>query len=185
MSEEVEIKFLVDDAAALEDKLRAAGFRQKTPRTFEQNTLYDNGKRHLRKSAQLLRLRKYGDTWTLTHKARGRSGIHKTRIETETQVADGAAMDAILQALGYEPGFRYEKYRAEWTDGRGHVVVDETPIGNVAEIEGASEWIDSTAAALGVDRSKYLNTNYAQLFFDWKKRTGSRAREMTFSAVKS
>ena len=29
------------------------------------------------------------------------------------------------------------KIRYEWSDGKGHVVVDETPIGNFGEIEGA------------------------------------------------
>jgi len=46
-------------------------------------------------------------------------------------------MDLILRALGYAPSFRYEKFRAEWTDGKGQVVVDETPIGDFCEIEGS------------------------------------------------
>lgn len=183
MPDEVEIKFLVRDAAALQEKLRAAGFHQKTPRTFEQNTLYDNGQRQLQKRGELLRLRRYGDQWTLTHKAKGASGVHKTRRETETRVEDGESMHAILAALEFEPGFRYEKFREEWSDGGGQVVLDETPIGNIAEIEGPPEWIDQTAAALNVNREQYLTTNYAQMFFDWKKRTGSNASEMTYAAV--
>ena len=55
--------------------------------------------------------------------------------------------NAILRALGFAPTFRYEKFRAEWSDGKGHVVVDETPIGNFGEIEGPSRWIDRTAQA--------------------------------------
>ena len=43
---------------------------------------------------------------------------------------------AILTALGFRPSFRYEKYRAEWTDGSGEVVIDRTPIGDLAEIAG-------------------------------------------------
>ncbi len=183
MPEEVEIKFLVRDADALRARLSAAGFQQQTPRTFEQNILFDNGKRHLQKNGELLRLRHYGDRWTLTHKAKGERGIHKKRRETETRVEDGDSMRAILAALGFEPGFRYEKFREEWTDGRGHVVLDETPIGEVAEIEGPPDWIDETAQALNVSREQYLTTNYAQMFFDWKKRTGSPAAEMTFAAV--
>ena len=105
---------------------------------------------------------------------------HKTRIETETEVADGAKMDAILRALGFAPTFRYEKFRSEWTDDKGEVVVDETPIGNVAEIEGAPRWIDQTAKKLGVSRAEYIIKNYAQMFFDWKRRTGSKAEEMAF-----
>ena len=63
-------------------------------------------------------------------------------------------MDLILRALGYAPSFRYEKFRAEWTDGKGQVVVDETPIGNFCEIEGAPRWIDATAKKLGVSAGR-------------------------------
>src|SRR5262249_17835154 len=109
---------------------------------------------------------------------------HKTRIETETRVADGKNMDAILRALGYEPAFRYEKFRAEWGDAKGHVVVDQTPIGDFGEIEGPPRWIDATAKKLGLIAGDYLNRNYAGLFLEWKKRSGSAATEMTFRAVK-
>ena len=60
-------------------------------------------------------------------------------------------MDAILRALGFSPSFIYEKFRSEWSDGEGQVVLDHTPIGDIAEIEGKSRWIDRTARALGVD----------------------------------
>ena len=59
-------------------------------------------------------------------------------------------MAHIFMAVGLAPSFRYEKFRAEWSDGEGHVVLDETPIGNIAEFEGTPEWIDRTAAQLGV-----------------------------------
>ena len=181
MPDEVEIKFEVAGLAALENQLRGIGFHLQTPPTHETNTLYDTSSGDLRKTGQLLRLRQYGTTWTLTHKARGREGIHKTRVETETQVADGKKMHAILLALGYQQSFSYEKVRAEWSDGKGHVVVDQTPIGNLAEIEGPPEWIEATAARLGVARKQYITKNYAQLFEEWKGRTRSSARNMTFA----
>lgn len=181
MPDEVEIKFEVADLAALENKLRASGFQLQTPPTHETNTLYDTPKGDLRKSGQLLRLRQYGSAWTLTHKAKGRPGIHKTRVETETQVADGKKMQAILLALGYQQSFSYEKVRAEWSDRKGHVVLDQTPIGNLAEIEGPPEWIEATAARLGVTRKQYITKNYAQLFEEWKRRTRSSAHNMTFA----
>jgi adenylate cyclase, class 2 len=180
---EIEIKFRVGDLAALNGRLRAAGFRSVTPATHEMNTLYDVRGLALRKRGELLRLRKYGDTWLLTHKAKGGAGRHKTRVETETRVADGPKMDAILLALGFVPTFRYEKYRAEWSDGKGHVVVDETPIGNFGEIEGASRWIDATAKVLGIGARDYITDTYAGLFFAWRRRMRSAAQEMTFRAV--
>jgi adenylate cyclase, class 2 len=180
---EIEIKFCVADSRDLMRRLRRAKFRLITPRTHEMNALYDLPGEPLRKRGDLLRLRKYGKEWVLTHKSKGVAGRHKTRVEIETKVADGRALDAILQALGFCPTFRYEKFRSEWSDGQGHVVVDETPIGNFGEIEGPPRWIDRTAKMLGIHREHYLTDTYAGLFFDWKRRTRSPAHEMTFRAI--
>ena len=183
-SKEIEIKFRIDDLDQLNRRLRQAGFRLTTKRTHEMNTLYDLRGRPLRKRGELLRLRKYGADWLLTHKAKGAEGRHKIRIETETEVADGEKMEAILHALGFEPVFRYEKFRAEWEDAQGHVVVDETPIGNFGEIEGPARWIDRTARLLGLAPDDYVTDTYTTLFFEWKKATRSPAHEMTFAAIR-
>jgi adenylate cyclase, class 2 len=183
MQREIEIKFRVADLRALARMLRAAGFRLVTPRTNEMNTLYDLPGDVLRARRELLRLRKYGSAWTLTHKSGGIKGRHSSRIELETGVADGKKMDAILRGLGYSPTFRYEKFRAEWADGKGKVVVDEAPIGNFCEIEGPPRWIDATAKRLAVTPADYITKNYATLFTDWKQETRSPANEMTFKAV--
>jgi|SRR5579862_3069000 len=183
MPREIEIKFQVKDLRALARMLRTVGFRLVTPRTNEMNTLYDLPGDILRARGQLLRLRKYGSVWTLTHKSGGKKGRHSSRVELETGVADGKKMDAILQGLEYEPTFRYEKFRAEWTDDKGKVVVDETPIGNFCEIEGPPRWIDATAKKLGLSATEYITKNYATLFADWKLETRSTATEMTFKAV--
>jgi adenylate cyclase, class 2 len=182
---EIEIKFRVEDLRALAGKLRRAGFRIVTPRTHEMNTLYDLPGEALRGRKELLRIRKYGASWTLTHKSKGSIGRHNSRTEIETGVTDGKNMDIILRGLGYSPSFRYEKFRAEWTDGKGQVVVDETPIGNFCEIEGAPRWIDATAKKLGVGEADYITKNYARLFLEWKAQTRSAAQEMTFRAARS
>jgi adenylate cyclase, class 2 len=188
MQREIEIKFRVADVRALGRRLHAAGFRRVTRRTHEMNTLYDLPGEVLRKRKELLRIRKYGSAWTLTHKSGTTRGHHSSRVELETPVAEGKKMDAILRALGYSPSFRYEKFRAEWVEektqgGQGHVVVDETPIGNFCEIEGPPRWIDTTAKKLGVSAEDYITKNYATLFSDWKQETRSSAVEMTFRAV--
>lgn len=182
-NQEIEIKFRIADLRDITRRLRKNGFRLVTPRTHEMNTLYDLRGQPLRKRGDLLRLRKYGAEWTLTHKSKGKAGRHKTRTEYETEITDGKKMEAILRALGFVPSFRYEKFRAEWTDKKGHIVIDETPIGNFGEIEGKSRWIDQTARALGIAESDYINQSYAELFYGWKKRTRSSAKEMTFKAI--
>ena len=183
MPKEIEIKFRIEDLPALTRALKHAGFKPLTRSTHEMNSLYDLPGQKLRKRGEMLRLRKYGETWMLTHKAKGTAGRHKVRAELETQVENGPQMDAILRVLGFTPTFRYEKYRAEWSDGTGHVVLDETPIGNFGEIEGPSRWIDRTASALGIGRSDYITQTYAPMFFAWKRRTHSPATEMTFRAL--
>jgi len=183
VAQETEIKFRVDRVRDLARKLLAAGFRKQTARTHEMNTLYDLPGEVLRKRKELLRLRQYGKEWKLTHKSGGKVGRHSSRRELETSVGDGKKMDAILRALGYSPSFRYEKFRAEWTDGKGQVVVDETPIGNFGEIEGSPRWIDATATKLGVARNEYIMKNYATLFREWAHLTANKAEEMTFAAV--
>ena len=184
MPNETEIKFAVEDVAALRQKLAQAGFREVTPRTHEMNVLYDFPGRVLRERGELLRLRQYGERWTLTHKARGVVGKHKQREETETSLADGPAMEKMLNQLGLSESFRYEKFRSEWSDGHGHIVVDETPVGNFAEIEGAAEWIDKMAGVLGVKAQQYITKSYAELFEEWRKRTRSAATAMTFAACR-
>lgn len=183
MAQEIEIKFRVADLRDLSRRLKNAGFRLETRRTHEMNTLYDLPGAVLRARKELLRLRKYGAEWTLTHKSKSTKARHSSRVELETGVLDGKVMDAILRALGYAPSFRYEKFRAEWSDGKGQVVVDETPVGNFCEIEGAPRWIDATARKLDVAPEEYITKNYATLFADWKAATGSSADEMTFRAV--
>ena len=184
MPSEVEIKFAIPDLKEVRSQLKSRQFREVTPRTHEMNTLYDRSLHPLRRRGEVLRIRKFGDTWKLTHKAKGKDGRHKTRKERETRVEDGKRLEEIFGALGLKPAFRYEKFRSEWTDGTGHVVLDETPIGDFGEIEGPPRWIDRVANALGLTRAQYITKSYTELFNDWKRRTRGKAKNMTFAEIK-
>jgi len=183
---EVEIKFLIEDMAALTSSLGRAGFQLLTPRTHELNTLYDQPGGKLRRRGALLRVREFGAKWTLTYKDKSgaQPGRHKSRREIETPVDQGEAMERIIEALGYKPSFRYEKVRSEWADSTGHVVLDKTPIGAYGEIEGPAKWIDATARRLQISSSQYITLSYSELFNAWKRKTRSKAAEMTFAAIK-
>jgi adenylate cyclase, class 2 len=187
MAIETEIKFRVTDLAGLEQRLRTAGFNLQTARNFESNVLYDTPDRQLRARTEILRIRSYAGRWTLTHKRLPSEGPgedrHKHRVETETEIADGRALDDIFLSLGLVAAFRYEKWRTEWSEGAGHCVVDETPIGNFAELEGSAAWIDSAAARLGVSQRDYLTLSYGRLFDLWREEHGSRATDLTFTAI--
>jgi adenylate cyclase class 2 len=187
MPVETEIKFRVNDVAGLSRRLEAAGFRLQTPRSFESNVLYDTPDRRMRARTEILRIRNYAGRCLLTHKRLPDAGPgedrHKHRIETETEISDGDALAQVFLSLGLVASFRYEKWRAEWQDGEGHCVVDETPIGDFAELEGSAEWIDQTAQRLGIQTAQYITLSYGGLFDQWRQQQGSPAQDLTFAAV--
>lgn len=184
---ETEVKFRVGDAEEFSRRLAQGGFHCVTPRAFESNTLYDTPDRRMRARTEILRIRSYAGRTVLTHKRPPLDGPgedrHKHRIETETEVADGTALAEVFHSLGLLPAFRYEKWRSEWSDGEGHCVVDETPIGTYAELEGAPEWIDRVAEQLGVGQADYITASYGRLFEQWRTEHGSAAADLTFEAV--
>ena len=192
-SAEIELKFPVAVPSALEELLPDLGFHLETPRTFEHNVLYDTPDRVLRARHQLLRIRQYGPICTLTHKRQPEGAddsVYKTRIETETTLADGDALAEIFNQLGYRAAFVYEKFRTEWsyplnTEGRehAHLVIDETPIGNWAELEGPMEWIDRMLLVLRIDPKTRITDSYGKLFQLWKERTGSSVTDLTFDQI--
>ena len=193
---EIELKFPVPDPEALQSRLPQLGFELVTPRTFEHNTLYDTPTRDLRARKQILRLRKYGSLCTVTHKRLPDqqdpvdTTRYKIRVETETTVGECEALAEIFKQLGYLPAFLYEKYRTEWSHTAGpnaeitaHLVLDETPIGTYAELEGPTAWIDETLAELDIDPATCLTDSYGKLFLDWKQRTSSPAENLTFKEI--
>ena len=184
---ETEIKFRVAKTQELESKLSSIGFNLITPRSFESNTLYDTPGRTLRMKRELVLIRQYNGKWLLTHKRIPDSGIgedrHKHRVETETELSNGIALAEVFASIGFVPVFRYEKWRTEWSDDTGHCVIDETPLGVFAELEGAPEWIDQIAQELGVAQEDRMTLSYGRLFEIWREQTGSSAQDLTFAAV--
>lgn len=184
---EIELKFAVQDIRALRSAADVLGFTLVTERTFESNVLYDSADRQLRARRQILRLRHYGELCTVTHKRQADGGDadvrYKTRIETESAVEDGDALAGIFTHLGYGPVFRYEKFRTEWEMEGGHLVLDETPIGIWAELEGAPMWIDAMLEKLGIAAELRTTESYGRIFLRWKEETGSLAENLTFEEV--
>ena len=189
-SPEIEVKVPVASLSTFERQLDQAGFHLDTPRTFEQNTLYDTLNRDLKTRGEILRVRDYGGRHIVTHKRHPEvedlTSMYKIRIETESEVSDGPALAEIFTRLGYGPAFRYEKFRSEYThpDTPGaHLVLDETPIGNFAELEGPTEWIDRMLAILGIDPATCITLSYGKLFLAWKASTQSAANNLTFDEI--
>ena len=163
MATETEIKLRVRDGILT--RIEELGFRVQTPRQLEADQLYDRGT-ELRESGQVLRVRTRGSRSTLTYKGPAQRLPHKTREEIELDVTDGEAFALVLVRLGYQPGFRYEKYRTTFSadDSPGIITYDETPAGNFLEIEGPGAWIDEIALKLGYAPAEYITESYASLW---------------------
>ncbi len=184
---EIEIKLQLESAEAGRRRLEAAGFRGTGSRTFQADTIYDTGGGALRRAGSLLRLRRSGAAAAalLTYKGPCEPGKHKSREELETTAGDASTLARILGRLGYQPAFRYEKYRTGYAREQepGTAFVDETPIGCFLELEGPPEWIDGTAAALGFAESDYITASYAALYAAFRAEHPAAPVHMVFPAT--
>ena len=178
---ENEIKLAIPDARAGRALLRRAGFRISKRRVLETNVVFDLPEGLLRRTGRLLRLRTAGKIATLTYKGPGDSSRHKSREEIETLVADAEAMAAIASKVGFEPVFRYQKYRTEYTRADGGVAtLDETPIGIFCELEGPPDWVDRVTVELGFQLSDQNTRSYGRLYQEWCARQGIQPTNMEF-----
>jgi adenylate cyclase class 2 len=182
---EVEIKLLVGDLPGVRRRLQLLGFRIDQPRSLEENVIYDTRTGLLRNRGALLRIRSYRGKHTLTYKERTvGSKRYKIRRETETQMSDVAAGKRILAGLGFQPAFRYEKYRSVYRAPRnwagGEVMLDETPIGDYLELEGNQAWIRRLARRLGARPGDFINKDYGALYAEWRRGRGRKMSHMVF-----
>jgi len=180
---EVEIKLRVSgEPAEARRRIEARGFRESAPRVLEVNQLFDRANSELQTSDRLLRLRRVGGRAILTYKGPSERARHKSREEIELQLSDGDALTLVLDRLGYAPGFRYEKYRTEFTrpGEAGVVTLDETPIGVFLELEGPAEWIDRAAAELDYAHEDYITASYGGLFREYQRNHPEVGGHMTF-----
>ena len=180
---EVEIKLPVSDLQSILSTIRSIGFAETGPRSLETNILFDDAAGSLMDSRRLLRLREYSGKTILTFKGPPVPGKHKQREERETTVGSAEDFRAILEGLGYEPTFRYEKFRTVFRREyeAGELVVDETPAGPFLELEGDPEWIDRVAAELGYAPNDYLTVSYATIACEYFERLGLPFADFVFA----
>jgi adenylate cyclase class 2 len=162
---ETEIKLKVASVEAAREALARIGAQATRARHIEDNLLFDFEGKVLRGRGHVLRLRETPSGAVLTFKGPYRiEGGLKSREEIEAGSADGSALRAILNRLGFVPVFRYQKYRETFAWQGQEIVLDETPIGIFLEIEGDTPGIHAAATALGFAPSDYVTDSYAALF---------------------
>lgn len=177
---EREIKLRVADPEALRQKLQALDWSVERGPYEESNILYDNPERSLRDAGKLLRARRVPGKTILTVKGPAiEGGPHKAREEHEVALAADADVDALLRMIGFEPAWRYDKRRTRYAKHGepGVIEFDETPIGDIVELEGEAGWIDRTAAALGYQPEDYVTASYRELFVEAR---GADGGDMVF-----
>jgi adenylate cyclase, class 2 len=181
---ETEVKIAIADLDAAARLLRRAGFRVSRRKVFEANTVFDTPGRTLRGSGRLLRVRTAGPLCTATYKGPARIGRHKSREELEFGVTDPTMMRALLERLGFEQAFRYEKYRTEFRrpgERSGIAMLDHTPAGDFLELEGSPRWIDRTARELGFSPAEYDTRSYGAVYLEWCAARAVEPADMTFT----
>jgi adenylate cyclase, class 2 len=96
----------------------------------------------------------------------GSGSGYKVRREIEFSVPDAGALRAVLDYLGLQPVFYYEKYRTTYRlPALKDVIValDETPIGTYAELEGRPRAIDRARRLLGYPAGDAILASYGAL----------------------
>ena len=178
---EQEAKFRLASAGEGSSKLAALGARIEKPRHYEANILYDFPDERFSKRDEALRLRRVDDAAWLTWKGpQHGSGPIKKRRELETRVSDGDAVEGIIEALGAEECFRYEKYRACYRCRDALVTLDETPIGVFLEIEATPELIPELASELGLAMADAIKVSYPRLYERFRLETPAAPKFMVF-----
>ncbi len=181
---EVEVKFLVDDLEAVRRRLVAAGATTGAPRVHERNVRFDTADGALLARQALLRLRQDSRV-RLTYKGlsdQDAGSEAKIREEIELTVEEFDRMALIFARLGFGAVQSYEKYRQtfHWRDVE--VVLDEMPFGNFVELEGATDAeLKDAAAALGLDWSRRVLTNYLELMEQARRAFDLPFNDLTFA----
>jgi adenylate cyclase class 2 len=184
---EIEVKFPVDDFSDYRDRLLKLN-AQGGSSFFEDNVVFDDKQGSLRRTRKLLRLRK-SDRTTLTFKSpakkvnsTGSSEIRfKIMEEHEIEISSFETALKIIEGLGYEKSFRYQKNREQYTLGDTLVLLDETPIGNFIEIEGDSERIREICEALRLELREGISLNYMELYVEYCEKKGIEPSDMVFA----
>jgi adenylate cyclase class 2 len=179
---EIEVKFVVEDLAAVRQRLVSLGATLDRPRTYERNIRFDTPWDGLRTQGKLLRLRQDA-TARLTYKGMPETTYDseaRVREELEVEVSDFQMTLDLLQRVGFEPRQIYEKYRETFVYEGVEVVLDEMPFGDFVELEGADEALKATAAALGLDWERRILANYLAILAGLQERFNLAFDDLTF-----
>jgi adenylate cyclase, class 2 len=181
MAQEIEVKFPLRDRAALIRKLQDIGASRLYPETFEDNIVLDR-RGELKTKGALLRVRKFGKYSLVTYKGpMSIDGGIKSREEVQTGVESFELAIELLDAIGFKPVFRYQKFREVWRIQDVEVVLDRTPIGEYFEIEGPMDLIRAISGELGMNMDQAIRQSYADLYRQARRTRSDLPENMVFA----
>jgi len=181
MSTETEVKIRIESVVDFIAQALSHGATRISERSFEDNILFDFPDDRLKLSHCILRVRSVDGRGILTYKGAPRPDvIFKSREELETNIENPETAIEIFGRIGMRQGFRYQKYRQVFSLGGVHLAVDETPIGNYAELEGTQNDILNLAEKLGIEKALFINRSYHALYLDYCRERGIAPLSMIF-----
>lgn len=182
--QETEVKFCVRDLHGIEGRLHDLGAQLHEPRVLEVNLRFDTPNRELMEGGRVLRLRQ-DRLVHLTYKGGSQlmDGV-RSRREIEFTVEDFEAARQLIEALGYDVVFRYEKYRTTYQMRKTFIMLDELPYGNFVEIEGEFGSLHEIAEKLGLNWEAAIPASYQALFERLSKSRGFSFHDSSFEKLK-
>jgi adenylate cyclase, class 2 len=161
---EIEAKVLGIDPDAVQLKLRELG----AEKIFDGEVTsiqFDRGRGMLRRRGEQLRLRRMGETVTLTFKKATRRGRTRTSKEFEVEVSDFEMTKRIITSLEYRPALAITKTRISYKLGRVRYELDWFPgLEPLIEIEAPSEGeVVRAAKRLGFDPKELRHATGAEI----------------------
>ena len=133
--------------------------------TLEKNWLYDYPDRSLLRTDKLLRLRQDQSVRVTFKGPRDEESDLKSRQEIEFELPELPKAQSLIESLGFDTWFYYEKYRETFMLDPTHIMFDELPFGYFVEIESNSlEMVEQATTILGLDWERRIKQSYMELF---------------------
>ena len=183
MAQETEAKFYVRKLTALQQRVEEMGGSREDERVHELNLRFDTPAGDFHRLGRVLRLRQDKRARITYKDSESMQPGSLSRREVEITVNDFDTARELLEALGYEMAFTYEKYRTTYRLDRLEIVLDEMPYGHFIEIEGDGP-IQATAERLGLNWDVVIRESYSLLFEHLKARLNLQFRDLTFENFK-
>jgi adenylate cyclase class 2 len=132
---EIEVKAGIEGRDAMAERIIALGGRL-VRKVSQEDVYYKHPCYDFKERDEALRLRREGETYTLTFKGRRFGSGAKMREEIEVKVDDLKAATSLLQRTGFEKSFVIRKDRAVYFLDRAEISLDLVEgLGEFVEIE--------------------------------------------------